>query len=414
MLWLILLAGCTDSGIGPEEQKVVPNASPPIHLKPVPVEEQASTAELLQMRAIREQEETYLGLVEDPELVPPPEETPTSPTPTPPRQEQPPPADLRAMNPTRRAKTAREYRDALLNRPPTLKPLPNPTPGGFKPSEAKDEREQLNRRPGAGQKARRTAANHPSENTPKRSGGSRLFAPRVRASKETAAVGNIIPPGRFFRARLLGNVNVTLFSPVVFAEIYDPSGTSIGTAVGQATLHRYQKNRALIRFGQLHLHDGRTVNGDLQSFEMDLSLGLMGSVERRTFKRFAYSVAETFLATMSLEVDTGGDSFGSLFKFQLADRLLDQANERLRELDLDRQIHLQRDLTFWVASVRESSLAQNEYGPEIDQITTQAGHAFDAAARSKNYSAARRGEIESAYQRLTQRLRDLPAPHQNQ
>lgn len=413
IFFFILLAGCAAPGVEPEAQKAVPNASPPIRLQPVPVEEQASTAELLQMKAIREQEDRYRGLVDDPELAPAPDLKPTQAEDIEVAQPTPTPSDLRTMNPKRRAKTARAYRDALLNRPPILQPLPSPTSDGFTRTDSDEQAHQLKRNPGGGQRRVPTPNTTSQQKTEKQPGGGRLFTPRVRGPKEINDVGNIIPPGRFFRARLLGNVTVTLFSPVVFAEIYDSEGVSIGTAVGRATLHRYQNQRALVRFGQLHLHDGRTVSGDLQSFELDLSLGLRGDVARRPFKRFVYGVAETFLAALSLEVDTGGDSFGNIFKFQLADRLLNQANDRLRELDLDRQIHLQRDLTFWVAGVREATLATNDFGPEIDHITTQARHALDAATQSQRYSDARRNDIESAYQRLTTRLRDLPAPPRN-
>ena len=51
------------------------------------------------------------------------------------------------------------------------------------------------------------------------------------------------------------------------------------------------------------------------------------------------SIAETFLAALSLEVDAS-EQFVT-FKFQLADRLMQQAQKRLEDIDLERLVAIE-------------------------------------------------------------------------
>ena len=409
LLILIFMFSCSDSGVKPVDQKTVPNHTPQTRLQPVPLEEQASTAELLEMQQIRDKESMYRHLSVDPEIVP---ETLNAATSSetesfPIKQPETDLVDIRNLKPEKQAKTAREYRDSLLKRKvgTQIQPLPHPETiqtDGFN--------RETRRQPDLPRRAdrRQPMQKGMKPNTPsRRNGGSRLFTPRIRQASDHQDVRSVIPPGRFFTAKLLGNVDVSLFSPTVFAEIYDPNGNAIGTAIGTATLHRALKDRALIRFGSLYLDDGRVISGDLNAFDLDKTMGLIGSVERQSWKQFAYAVAETFLGALSLEVETQGDSFGNVFKFQLADRLLDQANGRIRELDLNRQIHLERDLTFLVAG-GEANVTRQVYSREMNEISTHARAALDTAIHSNNYTEARQRDLQSAYKRLNKRLEQLP------
>lgn len=402
-----LLMGCSDSGIEPEEHKTVPNQSPTNYLQPVPVEEQASTAELLEMQKIREQEEHFRQMVDDPELTPehPKVSEKASLIDEPPLTQ---PEDFRRLDPERQSQTAREYRDALLRKKGAqpLQPLPAPSAISNGMNRRTRGEEPLSRQSGTG--SRKSSTSPKEEPTPRRNGGGRVFSPRVRQDIKHSHVSSVIPPGRFWQAKLIGNATVTLFSPTIFAEIFDPQGQPIGTAIGQATLHRHLNDRALLKFNRIHLYDGRTVSGDLIGFEADKSMGLIGVVERQSFKRFAFALADTILGALSLEVETDGDSFGNVFKFNLADRLLDQANSRLREINLDRRIYLQRDSSFFVASIKEATLGQMDYSSEIDEISFHAGEALKTTIHSSEYSDSRKRELDHAYQRLSSRLKSLP------
>jgi hypothetical protein len=402
-----LIMSCSDHGIEPEEHKTVPNQSPTNLLQPVPVEELVSTAELLEMQKIREQEERYRHMADDPELSLEQPKVSRQPDLTDkPSMKQ--PRDFRCLDPGQQSQTAREYREALLRKKGAQPLVPLPPPPAITDGIHRRTRGEqgLSRQPGAG--SRKSPSPQKQEPSPRRNGGGRIFSPRVRENVQKSHVSSVIPPGRFWKAKLIGNATVTLFSPIIFAEIFDPQGQPIGTAIGEATLHRHLNDRALLKFNRIHLYDGRTVSGDLIGFEADKSMGLIGDVERQSFKRFAFALADTILGALSLEVETDGDSFGNVFKFNLADRLLDQANNRLREINLDRRIYLQRDTSFFVASVKETTLGQIDYSSEIDEISFHAREALNTTIHSSEYSDSRKRELNHAYQRLSSRLKSLP------
>ncbi len=394
MVWIgLALLACGGEPAGPREAKTVPNETPPQALEPAPVEELSSTAEILQQirrqMAARQAADARLP---DPRSEPDPQAQ-AKPEPDLPDSPDPPDPPAEA-NP----QATRAFVDRFFPLPPTPR-AESRGPTDLNGFVIGPPRPDLGASPGAA-----PAAKSKPKTQPKPPGG-RLFPPRARTADPGRAerVERLVPPGRFFRARLLGNLAVSLVSPAAMATIYDPADRPIGLAVGAATLHRGSRDRALLTFHELHLDDGRSLKGNLAAFDLDFSQGLRGRRERRGFQQFFQALWRALFAALSLEVETG-DGFADVFKFNLAGKLLDQAGRELNQADLTRRVHLARGTLFWVTSLQELSLRENAYAEAIGAITTHARDAFQGALQTAPVDAARRQALSAAYDRLQDRL----------
>lgn len=396
--WWIILAvmmfGCADPGIEAQEQKEVPNETPKQYMEEVPQNEQSSTAEIQeQVEEQRRRAEAASNHAVSSEEI----ETELNKN-----------VDLRGMTTEQRKEAISEFSkryagSSLLPEPDVgvrdgRKSFSQPT----MPPDPLERKSRMEFHTGVEQPMT------PKKTEGPRPPGGRLFTPRQRASGAGEEISTLLPPGRFFKARMVGTASVSVFAPTIFAKIFNQEGESIGLAVGKAQLHRVLKDRALFNFTQIYLDDGRVLQGTLRGFDLDLSEGVMGRVERKTFKKIMLWIVETMLGVMALEVDVEGDGFGQVFKFNLAQKLLDEANNSLRTLDLERLVIIERDTSFWVTSTTEMGVRQRDYAVGFDDIATHARDAFERTLEAKNYQQSRRDELQAAYKRLESRLQDLP------
>ncbi len=397
--WAALsLAACGGAPPAPQGVKIAPNETPPQALAPAPVEELTSTAEILQQ--IRERMAAQAAESQ-------PAEPEASAQPDGPPAEASRPPDLETMTPDPQAGAARAFYNRFFP-PPAATPGdagdPRPDHNGFRigPPPRPDLRTL------AGAAAEPAAAPTRRAQPP----GGRLFPPRARTADAgpSPTAGDLIPPGRFFRARLLGNATVSLVSPAVLATLLDPEGRPIGLAVGSATLTRGDPRRALLTFQDIHLDDGRSIKGNLAAFDLDFAQGLRGRVERQTFRQFINALTHAVFAALSLEVETG-DGFADVFKFNLAGKLLDQAGREFGKAELARRVHLARGTLFWVASLQELSVREQAYAQAIDSVADKARDAFQKTLLSAPVDPGRREALSQAFARLHDRLGAFaPAP----
>ncbi len=348
-LCILVLASCRPQGSERQHLKEAPNHTQPPILEPVIEDEQRSSFERLVAQEIQ------------PKPAPPQEPNPSNPKPDKSTQEA-----LQRFSPFN-ATELEPFPRSVPSPPvkPKLKPEPEPPspPGG------------------------------------------RFAPPRKAKPKADTTLTALLPPATFFKAKLLGNLNVTHVAPLVFARIYDSHHRPIGLALGRATLHPALKKRALLRFERLILSNGTTLTGSLTAFDRDKSEGLLGQLERRSFKQILYAMGDAVLAALSLNVNTNGDSFGNLFKFNLSKSLMNQARDRLRDLDLAHALHFPRDMVFWVSSTTEISVNPKTYTPH--PLATHFDDAFHTTLKSETYGKARQAELEAAYAKLKAQLGTL-------
>lgn len=364
-VFCFLLLGSCERGRGRQDVKVVPNEGPPIHMVDVPVTGDASS---------------YSG-------------------------EESLPKEVKLLEPASMPKTVepkealRTYRDLELVQPETKQEAPDPRDRiayleEFQFPSGKREPSSL---PGP------VVPSSPVESPVLPVEGGRPFAPRP--ANEATGNESVLPPGEFFTARLVGNLNVTVSGAIVFAEIFGRNGLVKGTAIGRGLLHPGIRNRAKIEFDGLIL-DERRVQGNFSAFDLDLGEGLLGYVEQHNFKKVAMAIADAILAAITLEIDTGQDSFAGIFKLNLFNSLVKDGQGRLNQLGLDRQIHIPRGRVFKLAAIRESKLKAT-HQPSFPYLSTKAGEALGQTLDGQKYGEARQAELREAFRRMQAKITDL-------
>jgi hypothetical protein len=211
-------------------------------------------------------------------------------------------------------------------------------------------------------------------------GGSMLTGGRMLTPPADERQTEILPPGRFLRARLLGQVLASNARPLVFAELRDDRGRSIGTAIGRAEIQPLDPSRARIRFDQIRLDDGRVLKGAFEAFDRDFGLGLVGEVQRRPWRLLAQSAAEAALAVGALQ-NAGGNGLGDALRVNLADNLIQKARRQLDRRELERAVRLERGLTFWLGSAGEAR-ATHPTAQHLDRVGEEVRDAFQTNARA--------------------------------
>ncbi len=158
----------------------------------------------------------------------------------------------------------------------------------------------------------------------------------------------VIVPGTFFEARLEGRVIASFFSPIVFARVFDQDGQYIGRAIGKAQLKRHLKHRAFMTFSEIYRPDGEVLQGAMIGMDRDLAEGIYGKADRKTVGTLALVAVEAMLAAFA--IDSGGDGgIWDVFRVNLGQNLIQDARQRLGDVDLSRTVELERDQSFIIA-----------------------------------------------------------------
>jgi len=381
---LLLFWACTDDGAVRQDQKVLPNEDPATYYTTVPQTDLASTSVIKQRLAeTREQAERDAAEPEtevaEPEVATPPEPTPAV-------------ADLRNLSQEERLARLRQVRSGLTG----AKPKP-----AFSPPLRERDPLTLPQREAPGPRVYQSSPGKHAEKPAKvdRPAGAGLFAMAQTKGRD------LLKPGELFRAKLIGRVDVTSLAPFVLAQIFDPDGRPLGRALGRASLHPVEKDKALLTFSQLYLAD-RTVDGRLVGLDMELSEGLRGRLHKGNLRKILLAFANTLLAALSLEVDTG-DGFADVFKFNLTKNLLDQAQGQLAGLDTARVVSLDRHTEFWLLAEAPLAVNQRDFD-ENPMLTTAVERAFDQARQSRQFATDQNRQLMDAYQKLNRQLDQLP------
>lgn len=174
--------------------------------------------------------------------------------------------------------------------------------------------------------------------------------------------GNVLVPGTFFEARLEGRVIGSFFAPIVFARVFDQDGHYIGRAIGKCQLKRHIKNRAFMNFSAIYRPNGEVIQGGMIAMDRDLAEGIYGKADRKTLGTMALVAAEAFMA--ALAIDTGGDGdIWDVFRVNLSQNLIQDARQRLGDVDLSRVVELERDQSFIIAVTSMGRTKEHEAHP---------------------------------------------------
>ncbi len=372
---LLLLVACSDPGTGKQTVMVVDNETPPSRLRSVETHQTVS--------GIAGSEVSVSETGEKPEGLP--------------HRELAPP-DLRTLDRTAVKERVRSYEDYLLQ------PLDQATVAP--PKEMGRERDRLP--PDARTRGtnlprnRRTGAPSPKQGSVKPevwSGGS---AP-IRVESQTGELSGLLPPGTLFRARLLGDLWVSQYGPLVLAALETEEGDVIGTAIGQASLHPHLRNRVFVRFDRVVV-DGRVIAGQLVALDLDRAEGLIGKSSRRPVTAILAGAANALLGALSLEVGVG-NGFAEVFRVQLADRLLAEAQKHVDDIDLQRVVFVDRGKSFYMLARNDLRARPGEYAtqnlPGVDLLETT------FANRVRPREEARHQDLMRAYEKLNRSLTAL-------
>jgi len=379
LVLILLLVACSDKGAVRQDQKVLPNENPTTYYESVPQTEIASTRNIKQ--ALEETRAKQEDLA-DPD-----------PPPTGILRPEPATVDLRTLTRDDQQERLRQYRTTLMTgnqEEPFSPPKARPDP-------LTSTAQRATQRP-AQPAAKAAPATKPAATRPK---GGPLFA------LPSSATGTLLKPGELFLAQLIGRVSVSSLSPFVLVQIFDArTHAPLGRAIGQATLHPVEKNKALLTFSQIYFND-RTINGRLVGLDMELSEGLRGRLHSGNLRKIMLAFANTFLAALSLQLDTG-DTLGQVFQFNFSKSLIDQAQNQIAGLDMARVVTLERGTQFWVMAEAPASVDAKPQFQTNPAFTTAVERAFEQAREKTGLSMERNEQLMDAYRRLSGKLDQLP------
>jgi len=141
--------------------------------------------------------------------------------------------------------------------------------------------------------------------------------------------------------------------------------------------------------------------------DMELSEGLRGRLHSGNLRKIMLAFANTFLAALSLQLDTG-DTLGQVFQFNFSKSLIDQAQNQIAGLDMARVVTLERGTQFWVMAEAPASVDAKPQFQTNPAFTTAVERAFEQAREKTGLSMERNEQLMDAYRRLSGKLDQLP------
>lgn len=222
------------------------------------------------------------------------------------------------------------------------------------------------------------------------------------ARPQTYTLNQRYSAGTLLRARLLGDLWVSQGRTLVLAAVYD-GDEHLGTGLGTANLDVYRRGRVQISINRIIDPRGQRIDGALTALDLDRAEGVVGVSMRKPMRDILLAGANALLGALSLQVDPGGSGLADVFRVQLAEELLQQAQQQVNTVARRTVVHVPRDQSFFLLAAGDLN---NTHSDPVGN------NGIDALFRPPPAPRRDLSEVSERIEDLVNRL-GLPTPEQN-